>query len=224
MFEGLYRVQPDSVVGPSNIAFTHWSDAVQGWTAPSARSAEQAATWAKKAMEYEDNNGIGHAVFGHLRLLDNDHDEALAICSEGVRLRESCPLAHGLLGLVLNYCGDATGAIREVRKALQLERIYPVWLLTVLAAAYRESGNIELSISTVKESLRLHPEETDALLVLCSDYQLAGKNEQAKLVSVDFMNHDPTFRLTTYAESQPYKNAETLESVMQALRDAGLPD
>ena len=224
MFEELYRVQPDSVMGPSNISFTHWLDAFQGWTDPSERSAEQAGRWAEKAMKYEDNNGIGHAVFGHLRLLSHEYDEALAICSEGVKLRESCPLAHGLLGLVLNYCGDAGAAIREVRAALQLERVYPVWLLTVLAAAYRDSGDVELSISAVRESLRLDPGERDALLVLCSDYQLAGEHEQAKRVSDDIIDRDPPFRLSTYAESQPYKNAASLESVMQALRDAGLPD
>ncbi len=224
MFEELYRVQPDSVVGPSNISFTHWLDAFQGWTAPSARSAEQAATWAAKAMEYEDNNGLGHAVFGHLRLLDHEHDEALAICAEGVKLRESCPLAHGLLGLVLNYCGDARAAIREVREALQLERVYPVWLLTVLAAAYRDSGDVGLSITAAKESLRLDPAERDALLVLCSGCQLAGEREQAKRVSDDIMDCDPAFRLSTYAESQPYKHAASLETVTQALRSAGLPD
>lgn len=224
MFEGLYRVQPDSVVGPSHISFTHWMDSFQGWTDASERSAEQAGTWALKAIEYEDNNGIGHAVLGHLRLLDHKHDEALAICSEGVKLRDNCPLAHGLLGLVLTYCGDAPAAIKEVRKALQLERIYPLWLLTALAAALRDSGEVELSISTVRESLRLDPTAMDALLILCSDYQLAGKTEQAKRASEDFMSHNSLFRLSTYAKSQPYKDAAVLESVMQALRDAGFPD
>ena len=199
-------------------------DSFQGWTDASERSAEQAGTWALKAIEDEDNNGIGHAVLGHLRLLDHKHDEALAICSEGVKLRDNCPLAHGLLGLVLTYCGDAPAAIKEVRKALQLERIYPLWLLTALAAALRDSGEVELSISTVRESLRLDPTAMDALLILCSDYQLAGKTEQAKRDSEDFMSHNSLFRLSTYAKSQPYKDAAVLESVMQALRDAGFPD
>ncbi len=224
MFTELYRVQPDSVTGPSNISFTHWLDAFQGWSDSSARSVEQAVTWAKKAVEYEDNNGLGHAVLGHLRLLDDEHDEALALCSEGAQLRNSCPLAHGLLGVVLNYSGDARGAVREVREALQLERVYPVWLLTILAAAYRDSGDVGRSISAVKESLRLDPQERDALLVLCSDYQLAGEHDDAKRIADDVMDRDRTFRLSTYAESQPYRDAAPLERVMQALRDAGLPD
>ncbi|MHC4220994.1 MAG: adenylate/guanylate cyclase domain-containing protein, partial [Planctomycetota bacterium] len=127
MFEELYRVQPDSVIGPSNIAVTHWLDAFLNWTDSQSESYAQAEKWAKKAIEYEDNNGLGHAVLGHLQLLQGDFDGALKTCSKSVELRASCPLAHGLLGVVRNYNGDARAAIRSIREALQLQRVYPPW-------------------------------------------------------------------------------------------------
>jgi class 3 adenylate cyclase len=224
MFEELYRVQPDSVTGPSNISVTHWLDAFFGWTDPSAGSTEQAATWAQKAMQYEDNNGIGHAVFGHLQLLDGKYDEAIATCSKAVDLRSSCPLAHGLSGLVLNYCGDAGAAVKCVKEALRLERVYPAWLINVLAAAYRDSGEVELSIPAAKESVRLDPQTNDARLILCSDYNFAADHDQARGIADEIIASDPTFRLSTYAKSQPYKNPISLERVIKALREAGLPD
>lgn len=222
-FEELYRVQPDSVVGPSYISVTHWMDAFFDWTEPSAKSLEQAATWAQKAMEYEDNNGIGHAVFGHLQLLDGKYDEALANCSTGVKLRTSCPLAHALLGLVLNFCGDAGSAVKSVREALQLEKVYPTWLIDILAAAYRDCGAVQLSIPAAKESLRLNPQSNEARLILCSDYQLAADRDQARRVADEIIASDPDFRLSTYAKSQPYKNPETLKRLIESLREAGLP-
>jgi class 3 adenylate cyclase len=224
LFEELYRVQPDSVVGPSNISVTHWLDAFFGWTDNSAGSIEQAATWARKAMQYEDNNGIGHAVFGHLQLLDGKYDEALANCSMGAELRSSCPLAHGLLGLVLNYCGDAEAAVKSVREALQLEKVYPTWLIDILAAAYRDCGEVALSIPTAKESLRLNPQNNDARLILCSDYSLAANRDQARRVADEIIASDPGFRLSAYAKSQPYKNPAALEHLIANLREAGLPD
>ncbi len=224
MFEELYRVQPDSVLGPSNVSVTHWLDASFGWTESPTNSLEQASVWAKKAMQYEDNNGIGHAVYGHLQLLDGKYDEAIAICSKGVELRSSCPLAHGLLGLVLNYCGDARAAVKNVREALGLERVYPAWMINVLAAAYRDCGEVELSISAAKESVRLDPQKNDARLILCSDYNLAAIHDQARSVADEIIAKDPTFRLSTYAKSQPYKNPEPLERVIGSLREAGLPD
>ena len=185
---------------------------------------EQAATWSKKAMEYEDNNGIGHAVFGHLQLLDGKHDEALTFCSKGAELRASCPLAHGLLGLVLNFCGDAESAVKSVREALSIEKVYPAWLIDILAAAYRDCGEVELSIPTAKESLRLNPQNNDARLILCSDYKLAADHVQAQRVANEIIDSDPAFRLSDYAISQPYKNPAALERLIGTLREAGLPD
>ncbi len=224
MFTELYRVDPDSVTGPSNLAVTHWADALQGWSGSSEDSLKQADEWAKKAMEYEDNNGIGHAIYGHIRLLEREYETALSACSEAVRLRNSCPLAHGILGLVLNYCGDPHGAVRHVREALSLERVYPSWLLTWLAAAHRDAGEVETSISAAKESLRFDPTEREALLVLCSDYQLAGDHDRAKRIADDVKHRDPGFRLSAYADSHPYKDEAVLDRVTGALRAAGLPD
>ena len=114
MFEELYRIHPDAVQGPSNIAVTHWIDAFVGWTDSPTQSLKQATTWAEKAIQYEDNNGIGHAVLGYAQLLDKKYDEAVVTCSKGVELRASCPLAHALLGLVLHYGGSEQAAIKSM--------------------------------------------------------------------------------------------------------------
>jgi len=223
-FERLYEVQPDSVVGPGIVAVTHFMDVFAGWSTSPARSAQKAVEWAEKAMEYEDNNGLGHVVLGYFRLLEERHDEAVDICTEGVRLRCSCPLAHGILGMVLNYCGNTDEAIREIRQALQLEKVYPVWMLSVLAVAYRDGGDVSRSISAAKESLRLDDKTRDALLVLCSDYQLAGEHEEARRIAQHLTQRARDFTLSAYSASQPYKDRATLERVVGALRAAGLPE
>jgi class 3 adenylate cyclase/tetratricopeptide (TPR) repeat protein len=223
-FEQLYRAQPDSVVGPSYVSVTHWMDAFFDWTDPAAASMEQAATWAKRAMQYDDNNGIGHAVFGHLQLLEGEYDEALAMCSAGAKLRSSCPLAHGLLGLVLNYCGDAKSAVKSVKEALKLEKDYPSWLIDILAVAYRDCGEVELSIPAAKESLRLNPKNNDARLILCSDYKLTADHDRARRVADEIIASEPAFRLSDYARSQPYRNPAARDRLIRVLREAGLPD
>lgn len=223
MFEGLYQVQPDSVVGPSYVAVTHWMDAFFNWTDAPNDSFGLAAEWAQRAMDYEDNNGIGHAIYGHLQLLDGKYDEALATCSAGTTLRASCPLAHGLLGLVLNFSGDAPSAVRSVKEALRLEKVYPAWLIDILAAAYRDSGDVDLSLPAAKESIRLNPQGNDARLILCSAYALSGSPDEARQVAEEIMSKDHTFRLSAYAENLPYKNPEMSERVISALRQAGLP-
>jgi len=224
MYEELYRVQPDTVVGPSNVAATHWLDAFFGWADSPTNSMELAGKWARKAIEYQDNNGIGHAILGHLQLLEGKFDEALATCAKGVELRSSCPLAHGLLGLVNNYYGDSRSAVKHIKEALELEKVYPAWLINFLAVAYRDCGEIELSIEAATEAMRLDPQKIDAQLVLCSDYALAADQDHARSTAEKIMANDPAFSLSTYAESQPYKDSTPLDRIIGALRDAGLPE
>ena len=125
---------------------------------------------------------------------------------------------------MLNYCGDSQRAVQEVREALSLEKIYPPWLLTWLAAAYRDGGQVENSIATARQSLRMDPKERDALLVLCSDYQLAGRSDGARRIADDVRETDPHFRLSTYAKGHPYRDEALLDRLTAALRAAGLPD
>ena len=223
MFEQLYCVEPESVFGPGGVALTHWLDGFVGWTADPEGSMAQAAEWAVKAMEYEDNNGLGHAVYGYTQLLEGNYDEALEICTKGVKLRASCPVAHGLLGIVLNYSGQPELAINRAKEALLLEKGYPVWLINLLAAAYRDSGEIKFSISAALEAIKLH-KDNEARLILCSDYGRMGEAEKAQSIAAEITANDPGFTLAGYVRSHPYKDPGILENILSNLRLAGLPE
>jgi tetratricopeptide (TPR) repeat protein len=128
------------------------------------------------------------------------------------------------MGLVLNYSGDARGAIKNLREALQLEQVYPAWMIDILAAAYRDCGEVELSISAAKESIRLNPQKDEAQLILCSDYELTDNHDQARRAAEKIIANNPVFRLADYARSQPYQHPAPLERIIDALREAGLPE
>jgi len=220
----LHRVQPHTDHASSLISYIHLTDAMFGWSKSESQSLDQATKWAETAVGFEKNNGIGHIVMGHLKLLAREHDQALAHCNLATEIRASCPFAHGMLANVLNYCGVSLDAVKHAREALLIERIYPPWLINILAAAYRDSGKIGLSIPAAKEALRLEPEQTEARVILCSDYNLEGLRDSAQEAAKELIVADPTFRLSTYAERQPYKYQETLDQLIEVLSDAGLPD
>jgi class 3 adenylate cyclase/lipopolysaccharide biosynthesis regulator YciM len=222
--EQLHQVQPEAMHGVAISALTHWLDVFFGWTGPDARSAERAAEWAEKTIQYEDNNGFGHIVLGHLQLFEGRHDEALENCRIAAELRSSCPFAHGLLASAQTFCGDPQGAVENAREALQIERIYPPWMVNVLAAAYRDDGKVNLSIPAAREAARLDPRQTEARIILCSDYELKNAHDEARRLAGEIVEIDPSFRLSRYAESQPYKNPATREHLIETLRAAGLPE
>jgi TolB-like protein len=224
-FERVYELHPDKMIGPGYVALTHWLDATRGWSASRGASLSQAAEWAEKStVSEEENNGLGHAVLGSVRLLEGEFDEALTLCRKSVAFRASCPFALGQLAAVQNYCGDATGAVKSAREALSVRTMYPPPLLNILAIAYRDSGKVGLSIPTALEASRLDPKFADAYATVCSGYALSGDDDEARRAADEIMEMDPEFRLSTYAKKHVYKDADTISGIVEALRSAGLPD
>ena len=159
-----------------------------------------------------------------MQLLQGRYDEALASAEVAIATRPNCSLTHGILADIRNYCGDALGAIGHAWEALLLERIYPAWLINVLAAVYRDSGKVRLSIPAAREALRVDPKQTEARIILCSDYSLDDARDKGRQVAEEIMADDPAFRLSNYAEKKPYKHGETLDRLIEVLREAGLPE
>lgn len=224
MFEALQRIEPDTGVAPNYIALTHWVDGLSGRIDSTERSFAQAASWAERSIQLRNNIGFGYIILGHLKLLEGKHEEALARGLEAESLRFNCPLTHGQLANILNYCGEVAAAVKSARHALNLTRAYPVWMINVLAAAYRDAGDLGQSIAAATEALRLDPQQTAARIILCTDYGLAGRRDEARNMAREVIATDPAFRLSSYARGQPYKDTAVLAGLIEILREAGLPN
>jgi class 3 adenylate cyclase/tetratricopeptide (TPR) repeat protein len=223
-FEALARLQPDSAVGPAYLCFTHWVDAFRGWTDSKERSLAEAEAWAKKSVSIRGDNGLPHIVLASVHLLNRRHDEALAECYRAVQLRPNCPTANCYLANLLHYCGRSDEAIARVQEAIRITPVYPPWYLTVLAAAYRDSGEFEQSIAAAERGLGMSPGDRDLKLVLCSAFSLAGQPQRARPLVREVVAAEPAFSVRSYLESQAYQDAATLQRLAESLRQAGLPE
>jgi class 3 adenylate cyclase/TolB-like protein len=223
-FEALARLQPDSAVGPAYLCFTHWVDAFRGWTDSKERSLAEAEAWAKKSVSIRGENGLPHIVLASVHLLNRRHDEALAECYRAVQLRPNCPTANCYLANILHYCGRSDEAIARVQEAIRITPVYPPWYLTVLAAAYRDSGEFEQSIAAAERGLGMSPGDRDLKLVLCSAFSLAGQPQRARPLVREVVAAEPAFSVRSYLESQAYQDAATLQRLAESLRQAGLPE
>ena len=222
-FEKLHELRPDTVHGASYIALTHWIDLNRGWSLSPEKSREQAEHWSQKAIEYEDNDGLGHTVLGYVRLLQGDHEEALDLCNRALEFRSNCPAALGQTAAVQLYCGDPKSAVRSARESLSVRTMCPPLSINLLAAAYRDCGEYDLSLMAARESARLDDIHTDPLVTLCTDFMLRGDAAEGRRVASEIMERDPAFTVRGFAAKQPYRDQATLEKLTTALKEAGLP-
>lgn len=224
LFEELTQILPDSAQAMALAAYTNWLSVMRGWSKDPAKSIERATAQAEKSIEHGDPDGFGRVVLASVRLFQRRHDEALALSESATAVRLHCPMANAVHSNVLHFNGYHAQAIEHVKRAVKHARIYPAWMAAVLAACYRDNGQIASSISVANECLRIDPESLDGRVLLCTDYSLSGSVAEAKAAAKEILRIDPSFKISTYLETQPYKSSKDLDKLASALREAGLPD
>lgn len=222
-FEKLHAMEPESPIAPAYLSMCHWLNASMGWSGQKNRSLLQAVDWAEKAVGYEETNGLAHIVLACVHLLNRRHDAALATCYQALERRPTCPTSYITLASVLHYCGHAAEAVPKAKTAMRIMDVFPPWFLTLLAASYRDAGEIDRSIAAAMQALELSPNDVETLLVLCSDLEIAGATAQAQDVARQILEIDPDFSLSTYARTQHYRDTAILQNLIDHLEHAGLP-
>lgn len=222
-FEQVSRLAPESSIGPTAVALSHWWDAFRGWTASSERSFGLALQWAERAMPMEDADGQAHTVMAHIHLLRGEHQKALEMAEDAVALRPGCSTANAHFGNILYYCGRPADAADRVNQAMRLTPVHPPWFKVVLAASCREAGRWGEATAAAREALRVRPEDIDARLVLIDVCQLTGNEGAARELARELSALKPDFSVAKWAASQPYQDRVALERISARLRSAGLP-
>lgn len=221
-FKELDRISPGQGQGLALVALTHFLDAFRGWEDPESRSMEHASELAERAVELGDPDGMGCLVLGFARLYERRHEEAMSLLQHAALLRASCPLAHGMYANALLYSGQPDEAIREMKHAIRAQRVYPPWMVNVLAASYRDAGEIVPSLSVARESLRLDRENVDTHAILCTDHSLSRSLEEARECAREILRIEPDFSIEGYTSTKPYRESKSLDAIIDALREAGL--
>ncbi len=223
-FEAVAEMAPKAAIGSTFVAFSHWWDAVRGWSESAEDSLDAAGEWAEKAAALEDADGQGHIILAHVHLMRRRHDEALRVAEEAVRIRPGCANTNALCGNILLYCGRPREAIGRIKNGIRFSPVYAPWWVDMLATAYRDSEQFGLAMSAAKEALRLRPGDVQAQIILTSACAASGWMEVAREIAGTIVESEPDFALSSYARTQPYANPQTLAKIVADLKAAGLPE
>jgi adenylate cyclase len=221
-FEQVARIAPETSLGPTHVAFSHWLDAFRGWSASPAQSFEQAAEWAERAMSMEDADGQAHVVMGHIHLLRREHDKALEVAEQAVGVRPNCTHANGHLGNILYYCGRAADAADRIEQAMRYSPMHPPWFKVLLAASFADLGIWDKAASVARDALRMKSDDVDARLVLIRVAHGSGDDAAARQLAREIAQLRPDFSTSKWAATQPYRDGAALERIVSGLNAAGL--
>ncbi len=224
LFEEVIRLEPEAPFGYASAALAYWAEAGFGRVVVQSPAMEHAAELARKALELGDTTGYAHLVLALVHLANQEYEQAMTQATEGVAARPNCNGAYAIKSSVLNYLGRPQEAIEFAQYAVRLTPAYPAEFPAVLAAAYHDSGRYAEAIAAAKASLQLRNDDIDPMLMLAAASVAQGSLDEAREIAARVKHLDPTFRLTDFSATQPYRNPQDLERLIGRLREAGLPD
>jgi TolB-like protein len=221
-FEDTIRLAPEASFGYAMAAWAHWWSVAQGLSSNIDFSLERATEFARQAMALDDFTGLSHLVIAEIDLFNREHDKALAAVEDAVLARPSCDLSFVAKANILIYLGRAKEAIDLAKFAIRLAPVAPPFFQAMLASAYYGSGRYEEAIAAAQEAMKSDQGNLDALLILAGANAALDRKEHALKAASAIKTIKPDFTLEKYAETQRYKDPQTLKQVIIMLQKAGL--
>ncbi len=224
MFEEALALDPENATACTMLAWTYLMEARNGWSKSPGRSMEQAVELAQKALALKDTLDATHSLLGRIYLGKRQYEKAIAEAERAVALNPNGADAHAHLGVTLDYVGRREEAIALLKKAIRINPIPPNWYLLSLGQSYIFTGQYGEAIAIHKIVLQRDPDDFSALIGLAAAYSVSGREEKANAAAAEVLRIKPKFSLERFAETIMYKNHADTERVIEALREAGLPD
>jgi len=220
-FEETISLEPASSLGYAMAAWALWWIVVRGLSSDASHSLQRATELAQRAMSLEDITGLPHLMMAQIYLLKNDHDQALAEAELALLARPSCDGSYVAKANVLNYLGRPAESIGLAKFAMRLTPVYPVYYPAVLAAAYYGCGRYQDAIVAAREVLQSDSDNLDALLIVAGANAALDRVDEARNACREVLASNPDFTLKKYAATQPYKESQTLDQIIDMLQKAG---
>jgi adenylate cyclase len=164
----------------------------------------------------------------NIYLIQRQYEKAIIEGEKAVAFAPNNSRAHIFLAGSLHYAGRPKEAIVHIKKAMRFEPFYPAWFLVHSGGSYEMLGQYEEAIETWEHLLeRALKGEIWPLFVherLVINYMRIGQKQKAKAHKEEIMKINPKYSVEYFRTTTPYKDNAYLDSLVELLRNAGLPD
>ena len=199
------------------------SDYVNGWTADPAPALDEAERWARRAIELDDRQPVGHVALGNVLVWRRRHDEALVKSTARSSSITNYAQGHALLGMALMYSGQPAEALEPFATAMRLDPHYPNILLHLMAQAHFSLGHYEIAAAHLLERIARNPNTDASRMLLAASYGHLGRTEEARAAWAGLLEVNPGFSLAQREGVLPYKDPGDFQRILDGLAKAGLP-
>jgi len=193
-----------------------------GSTISAKESWNNAVEALQKALALDETHAPSHGALAMVYGFQRKYEKALVQAQRGTDLNPGFPIMH--TGYVLVFVGRYEEAVRYFNKAIRQDPKAPTFYYNGLGHAYRALKRYEDSIKAYKKALEREPDYLIGHAFLASTYYLAGLEEEARAEAAEVLRLQPKFSVGRFAKVLPYQDKDFLNSTIEGMRKAGLPE
>jgi TolB-like protein/cytochrome c-type biogenesis protein CcmH/NrfG len=217
------EIDPGFAAPHAGLALVGLADYINAWAADPAEALEDAERWARRAIELDEQEPVGHMALGNVLLWRRDYDGALAELRRVLEVDPNYPQGHASLGVCLTYAGRPAEALEPIKTAIRLDPHLPNIRLHFLALAYFSLGQYETAAGHLRERIAENPNTDASRMLLAACYGHLGRIDDARAAWAGLVEVNPRFSLAQRATVLPYKDPADFQRITDGLAKAGLP-
>jgi tetratricopeptide (TPR) repeat protein len=195
-----------------------------GWVKDRSATYEEALDCATRALAADPGCGEAYQVIGYVRTFQRRHDEAVAAGEEAIALSPSSTAAFHMAGMYHGYAGNFQTAALYEERAQQLSPIEINVSMIDEARARLHLGDFAAARDTALRVLTEKPRWLTAQTVLVAALWNLGSEDEARGIVKELLVRHPGFSVGRWARGLPYRHQEDLDTLVNPLRMAGLPE
>ena len=220
LFEKAIELDTGYTMAYAKYGWTYLTEWMMGWS-DDERNLERARELAIKAISAGDTVGSAYCLLGHSYLWKKQHAKAIAMYEELESMNYGMAEALSDYASVLNFSGMPEKAIELLQKAIRLDPLFPVFNSFNLGHAYYLVGRYQAAITHLREALVHNADFFPARFFLVTAYVALGRLEEARAEADLVHRKGAETSLDTWSKRLPYKDPDTLASMVAALKQAG---
>ena len=210
-------------------SYSHFMDVFLGRAKMPEESLEAALTAANKALALDDRDPVAYFALGRVYTMRGEHDAAVAELEKALELSPSFALAHHGLGFALVLSGRLEEGAEELDKTIRLSPRDPIlWgTMAFLSIACNLLQQYEAAVDWARRAIH-EPRAAGSgywsYAVLASALGNLGQIAEAREAIDEALRRKPDLSLAYVETTLPTKQPGGLDTFLDGLRKAGLPD
>jgi TolB-like protein/Flp pilus assembly protein TadD len=222
LFDKAIEQHPDYANAYGHRAETLLQQVQLGWTDSAEDALDGALENANRAVELDNDLGLGHGVLGQIYLWQGRFDEAVSEGERRVALEPGDAEGIATLALTHAFSGDGERTLELIATAMRLDPHYPFWHLHAEAMAHMALENYREAIAVERRAIVRNPDSMPVRMVLAACLALAGEQAAAEEELAEYQRINPDLSIRFVSEQVPYRRRSDRERLLEGLRKAGL--